>query len=255
MVYPTGFFKILDAQGRSLHGGDAQWSLPTDDKPGSWMERVTPQCCETGYHLTTDPLRWWRPGSRLFVAEGRGKFDLRSTDQKVAVAQARLLSEVTSAWSWGLLFPRAQLFTRLGRGACLRSANFANAYLHGVDLHGAILTASSFSQAVLDNADLRKANLDGCRLDMASLECSNLAGASFQYADICGANFAMADLCGADLTHVRGSAFFRRADMEGAKISTGNLELCAKLTSLGWYLRKDVGGVRTVGKNRKRWAS
>ncbi len=87
-------YKVLSSDGRPIHGGSGQWSLPVDGRPGDWMptlDRV--RVCDVGYHLTTSPPSWLRPGCRVFLAEGRGASE--SEGGKTAYASARLLREVT----------------------------------------------------------------------------------------------------------------------------------------------------------------
>lgn len=108
-------FKVLDADGKSMHGGNLEWTLPrvTRSKvtPGDWHEIVGEvNICRRGLHLTTQEhlVNWSRNytggkiGTRIFLAEpgsdavvqdyygtqGPGDFD------KYAVSRARLLEEI-----------------------------------------------------------------------------------------------------------------------------------------------------------------
>jgi hypothetical protein len=90
-------FKVL-VDGRSCHGGDMQWSLPTA-KPGAWHEVDGPlKMCERGIHLTTDPARWWRPGCEVFECEAEGvEGDGSIDDRKVVVRRARLVRRLSDS--------------------------------------------------------------------------------------------------------------------------------------------------------------
>ncbi len=70
------YYKVLGKHGRSCHGGETEWSLPTrnDDgtwSPGEWMPPVDGELepCANGYHVVTlEQLPDWL-GERIFVAE------------------------------------------------------------------------------------------------------------------------------------------------------------------------------------------
>ena len=73
------YYKVLDAQGRSQHGGNLQWSLPTQKKDGSWkpgkwhyVEGIV-KVCSNGLHLTTEPYNWYTKDCVCYAAEGRGQ--------------------------------------------------------------------------------------------------------------------------------------------------------------------------------------
>ena len=72
-------YKVLSADGRSCHGGDFQWSLPTKNEDGSWTPgdwtlpiegEVVP--CENAYHLCAegDLMHWL--GEMICEAEVEG---------------------------------------------------------------------------------------------------------------------------------------------------------------------------------------
>ena len=93
-------FKVLDANGRSCHGGNLQWSLPTQNAdgswtPGDWMPAVRGKLipCENGYHLAEDAqvLEWLN--ARLFEAEYRG--ECVDAKNKIDVRECRLTREFT----------------------------------------------------------------------------------------------------------------------------------------------------------------
>jgi len=96
-------YKIVGANGESIHGGGGAWSLPLGEQPGEWMPRISGKLavCQSGYHLTPKPLSFWVPGARVFEAEYRGDVDatqLESSDSpKVAARESRLIREA----DWG----------------------------------------------------------------------------------------------------------------------------------------------------------
>ena len=95
----TVYYKITDAQGRSCDGGDHQWSLPRDGHPGEWHEipRDVPlRICSTGFHVTTDPREWWKPGRLVFRVEVDGERTEPRSD-KIAFRRVRLVERVTAA--------------------------------------------------------------------------------------------------------------------------------------------------------------
>jgi len=95
----TTYYKYLDEDGQSCHGGHCQWSLPTQNedgtwKPGDWMPAIQGKLmlCENGYHLceASDLPEWF--ASVLYVAEGRG--DSVRGENKVIFRESRLLRPV-----------------------------------------------------------------------------------------------------------------------------------------------------------------
>lgn len=88
------YWKVLDANGRSCHGGSFQWSLPRWHRtkgwiPGAWtplIEEIRP--CSRGYHVCRDGdlLRWLN--ARIYACEVRGPIIEQS--DKVVVGQVRL---------------------------------------------------------------------------------------------------------------------------------------------------------------------
>jgi hypothetical protein len=94
-------YKVLRA-GESWHGGAHRWSLPTlaDDgtwTPGEWTPAVAPVLCETGWHLTRDPARWWGAGDvAAYLTETSGAVTCYDDgDGKCAVGRCRLLRPLT----------------------------------------------------------------------------------------------------------------------------------------------------------------
>lgn len=84
------YYKVLDATGRSCHGGTAEWSLPRGKRPGKWMPSVAVDPCHSGYHVCEprDLLEWLGP--RIWVVELRG--EVVRADGKTVAAQARLVA-------------------------------------------------------------------------------------------------------------------------------------------------------------------
>ena len=191
----TGLFKVLTADGKPAHGGTGgKWKLPTKTEPGAWMPKIAKVwCCSSGYHGTTDPLRWWTKGATLYVFEGRGEFDSDGSD-KAAWQEARLPQRVTSSWSFLPMFPRVRAFL-LASGAI----ESARANLSWANLSGANLSGANLSGADLSWANLSGANLSGANLSWANLSGANLSGANLSGANLSGANLSGAYLSGAYL--------------------------------------------------------
>jgi hypothetical protein len=94
------YFKVLDENGCSCHGGEAEWSLPqrNDDgtwTPGEWMPEIEGELkpCRNGYHVVTlEQLPNWL-GERIFEVEV-GK-EILPDDDKSVVRTCRLTRECT----------------------------------------------------------------------------------------------------------------------------------------------------------------
>jgi hypothetical protein len=101
----TRFFKVL-LNGQSCHGGTLAWNLP-NGKPGKWHEHTGAlRICQSGFHLTSDPIRWWKPDSKVFEVEVADDTSTVPTeDDKVCVRKCRLVREVEwsefQVWSEG----------------------------------------------------------------------------------------------------------------------------------------------------------
>jgi len=100
----TQYYKVLSADGLSIHGGDLQWSLPTlkkdgTYKPGRW-HTITGEVvvCRNGIHLTTEPGRWYTKDCVCYAAEGKGASD--NEGDKTAFRSARLLHPVAHPQWW-----------------------------------------------------------------------------------------------------------------------------------------------------------
>ena len=168
---------------------------------GKWTKKVKPTCCESGWHLTSDPLGWWKRKAELWLAEGRGPLS-GDGSEKAAFESVRLVEQVTRKWRYLPMFPRVRAFlAATARSidqaadigwADLAGANLAGAYLVRAYLVGANLADANLVRAYLVGADLAGANLAG-----ANLVGANLAGANLMRAYLVGANLAGANLVGA----------------------------------------------------------
>ena len=95
---PT-FYKVTTRKGYAPHLPSEvpiyKWSLPSGGKPGDWHEvKGDIRTCSNGLHLTTDPMRWLKPGYRIFVAEHSGMVG-QARDDKQAFQKVRLVREVS----------------------------------------------------------------------------------------------------------------------------------------------------------------
>jgi hypothetical protein len=92
-------YKVLNADGRSTHGGSLDWSLPDGDKPGDWHEvDGALVLCEHGLHLTWDPVKWFAAGYRVFECETDGEHgESAESDAKTVVRRCRLARELSDA--------------------------------------------------------------------------------------------------------------------------------------------------------------
>jgi len=92
--------KVLQS-GASWHGGSHVWSLPQSQPdsvtPGAWTPAVKPRLCSSGWHLTTEPARWWGPEGdvRAYLAEWDGTVARAEGEDKFSVERCRLLRELT----------------------------------------------------------------------------------------------------------------------------------------------------------------
>ena len=87
--------KITGPNGESVHGGAFTYPLPKNGNPGEWAPDRHVDVCRSGYHLTSDVPRWWVPGARIWVAEGRG--EAKTLEDKTCFASVRLTREITDA--------------------------------------------------------------------------------------------------------------------------------------------------------------
>lgn len=84
-------YKVL-VNGDACHGGTFAYDLPVGITAGAWTPTIDEvKVCESGYHLTTDPFRWYVPNADVWRAEGRGENS--AEDDKIAFASVRLLAK------------------------------------------------------------------------------------------------------------------------------------------------------------------
>jgi len=198
-------FKVLK-DGESCHGGD--YKYPRIRK---WTPLEKPQCCESGYHLTSDPLIWWIPGASLWLAEGKLPLSGDGND-KAAFTSVRLIQEITPEWPYLIMFPRLRMFLAASQRAIDEKADISWA-----DLSWANLSRADLVGANLSRANLSEANLSGANLSEANLSRADLSGADLSWADLVGANLSEADLSAANLVGANLSeANLSRADLSGA---------------------------------------
>jgi hypothetical protein len=94
------YFKVLDENGCSCHGGEAEWSLPqrNDDgtwTPGEWMPEIEGELkpCRNGYHVVTlEQLPMWL-SERVFEVEVGD--EIMHEDDKLVTRTCRLTRECT----------------------------------------------------------------------------------------------------------------------------------------------------------------
>jgi hypothetical protein len=92
------YYKVLDKHGRSCHGGEAEWSLPTRNEDGSWTpgEWMPPvegdlEPCLNGYHVVSiEQLPRWL-SERIFEVEP-GK-DVVNDGDEIITRTCRLTRE------------------------------------------------------------------------------------------------------------------------------------------------------------------
>ena len=195
-------FKVLK-DGKSCHGG--KYKYPP---PGKWTRKIAKKRCKLcaeGYHLTSEPLRWYVKGGEVWTAEGDGLVAGDNAD-KAVFQRVRLVERVTDDWPYLCMFPRVKAFLEMDK----ERANLSGADLSGANLSGAYLSRANLSGANLSGANLSGANLSG----------ANLYGAYLYGAYLYGANLSRADLSGADL-------------------SGANTETKALLKRKGWGVNSD----------------
>ena len=101
------YIKILDADGRSVHGGNYQWPLPKQRKngkwtPGAWVEvdgKIEP--CANGLHATDEAHLWtWLKNVAWRTWELEYAGDVIDANNKVVGRKARLLRPFTLPMWW-----------------------------------------------------------------------------------------------------------------------------------------------------------
>ena len=143
-------FKIL-VDDKPCHGGNGayppigEWSVPVPN----------PKCCERGYHLTSEPLKWYKPKSVLYIAEGDGASHSDNGD-KIAFERVRLVAKVTRETPNLSAYPQLRLYLAL-----VERSNDRDADISWADLSGANLSRANLSDADLSGANLSGADLSG----------------------------------------------------------------------------------------------
>jgi len=89
--------KVL-VDGRSCHGGNMEWSLPSVKGPGKWHQFDGQiEICRSGLHLTTAPYQSWMLwGARVYEVEAQGIIEWQ--EDKCVCRRARLIREVAEPW-------------------------------------------------------------------------------------------------------------------------------------------------------------
>ncbi len=195
-------FKVL-VDHKACSGGD--YTYPPI---GEWTPEVDPMMCDSGYHLTSDPLFWWKPNAKVFLAEGLGCPKTSHKNDKAVFRSVRLLEEVTKDTPNVLAHPRLVAFLVASMRSLDPQADISWANLSGANLSGANLSRANLSGANLSMANLSRANLSGANLYGANLSWADLYGADLSMANLSRANLSWADLYGADL---------HGADLHGAR--------------------------------------
>src|SRR3989338_8534053 len=90
-------YKVL-VNGRSCHGCNMEWSLPSVKGPGKWHQFDGQiEICRSGLHLTTAPYQSWMLwGARVYEVEAQGIIELQ--EDKCVCRRARLIREVAEPW-------------------------------------------------------------------------------------------------------------------------------------------------------------
>lgn len=93
------YYKILE-KGRSCHGGNMKWSLPTKGRKGKWMTydgELVP--CESGIHLATKPHAWYTWNCDCYEAEIKGEH-IDCKDHKIVCRNVRLIKKMQHPKWW-----------------------------------------------------------------------------------------------------------------------------------------------------------
>jgi hypothetical protein len=86
------WYKVL-VDGKSNHGGNLEWDLPKNGKPGKW-HTVKGEIlkCSNGLHLTEKPYEWFKWKCDIYIAEGKGQN--KGDESKTAFRSARLIKKI-----------------------------------------------------------------------------------------------------------------------------------------------------------------
>jgi hypothetical protein len=226
---PQRFFKVL-VDGKSCHGGSFSWSLP-NGQPGEWHGHTGAlRICQSGFHLTSDPIRWWKPDSKVFEAEIDG--DVGSSpaeDDKVCVRKCRLLREVEwsefQVWSEGHHVARAGQ-ARASGSATVEAYDSATVRAYGsatVEAYGSATVRASDSATVRasDSATVRASDSATVRAsDSATVEAYGSATVrAFDSATVEAYGSATVEAYGSATVRAYGSATVRASDSATVRAS------------------------------------
>jgi hypothetical protein len=176
-------WRVTDHYGRACNGGEAD-ALPV----GRWSPRIAePVACESGWHVTRDPLAW--SGLLVWLVECDGELTPWEDDKR-ACERIRPLA---------LVRPERCVDVRVLLAASRSSLGARLPDLSGASLDRASLVGARLVGASLDRASLDRARLDGASLVGASLDRASLDGASLDRASLDGASLVGASLDGASL--------------------------------------------------------
>jgi hypothetical protein len=86
------WYKVL-VDGKSNHGGNLEWYLPKNGKPGKWHSvKGKISKCSNGLHLTEKPYEWFKWQCDIYIAEGKGSNE--GDEIKTAFRSARLIKKI-----------------------------------------------------------------------------------------------------------------------------------------------------------------
>ena len=216
-------FNVLNVDG-TTYNGNRTWDLPKRRNPGKWRDAADGGDAivqedqtegdwieleagrnlgtghggggKVGFYLTTAPrvLEWFRPGARLFLAEGAGAH-LRKGGH-VIYARARLIREITLEDDLVPLWPSVYLFLLMAardRGELDRieviRGNFSRIVLRGGDLRGSRFLDCSFTGSNLqgcwfDGSDFQRCNFEAAYLWNAWMRRCSFRSVSFNQANL-----------------------------------------------------------------------
>jgi hypothetical protein len=94
------YYKVL-VDGKSCHGGEFKWNLPVKQEDGSYIPgewhtfEGEIKLCQSGFHLTDNPLSWHRPYSQTYICEYDDSLPvIKDNIDKIVVQKCRLLHPV-----------------------------------------------------------------------------------------------------------------------------------------------------------------
>jgi len=222
-------FNVLNADG-TTYNGRRSWTLPArrkpgewrkaeddpglkiiqeDADPGEWIEQLPGQALGVGhggggnvgfYLCTADHvLDWYRPGARLFLAEGAGA--LHRKVGHALYSRCRLIREITlddgliDQWKRAYMFcllaarDRGEIekidVNRYSFARCsVRGASFAGSKFRGVSFAGGAFQdcwfdGCEFERCNFNQADLYNAKFRNCTFRQVSFRSANLFHVDF----------------------------------------------------------------------------